>query len=135
MLCYYLDVRTELQGAPLTLTLPPLSYALLRRLDCRRALADVRRSNPSPSPSPSPDPSPNSGPDPRCGVTCSPRPRRGAVRSYVETRAHEGSARTRMAPSSAGGGPKQLIGSASLGQLAWRGEAVAGHTSLVRIGA
>ena len=54
-----------MQGASLTLTLPPLSYALLRRFDCRRALADVRRPNPSPSPSPnpSPDPSPNSGPN------------------------------------------------------------------------
>ena len=48
-----------MQGAPLTLTLPPLSYALLRRLDCRRALADVRRPNPSPSPSPSPSPDPS----------------------------------------------------------------------------
>jgi len=36
-------VRTELQGAPLTLTLPPLSYNLLRRFDCRRSFADVRR--------------------------------------------------------------------------------------------
>ena len=43
-------MRTELQGAALTLTLPPLSYALLRRLDCRRPLVDVRRPNPSLNP-------------------------------------------------------------------------------------
>ena len=38
-----LEVRTELQGAPLTLALLPLSYTVLRHLDCRRALAEVRR--------------------------------------------------------------------------------------------
>lgn len=36
------QVRTELQGSPLTLRLPPLSHAILRRLDCRAALRDVR---------------------------------------------------------------------------------------------
>ena len=50
------DVCTESQGAALTLTLPPLSYALLRRLDCRRSLADVRRPNPSPRPNSSNQP-------------------------------------------------------------------------------
>ena len=62
-------MRTELQGAPLTLTLPPLSYALLRRLDCRRSLADVRRPNPNPRPNSSNQPltsnaypNPNSNP-------------------------------------------------------------------------
>ena len=99
-------LRTELQGAPLTLTLPPLSYALLRRLDCRRALADVRRPGPHPRPnsaipgpiiaqalalSPQPPSShPNPNPHLRCGATCSPRPRQGAVRSYVTSREPRG---------------------------------------------
>ena len=36
------SIRTELQGGAMTMQLPPMSSAVLRRLDCKRSLKEVR---------------------------------------------------------------------------------------------